>query len=177
MKKLFNFLLSFIFIFLIVSCNPSSTSSSNPPSSPNIPSSSNNNTSSSSSDDFIPNAHLKDGRDFDDSNIIVTINGFYNTKYEVAKYIHLFNKLPNNYYTKFEASQMDFFNEWTSENKLSIGGDKFYNREGYLPLRKTYIECDIGSKRTTRGAYRIVFSNTFEVYYTHDHYNNFERLY
>ena len=174
MKKLFKFILSFLFVFLVVGCNivTSNSTSSSSTSSSTSPSNSN-----SSTDDFVPNAHLKDGRDFDDSNIIITIDGFYNTKYEVAKYIHTFNKLPDNYYTKSEASKMDFFNDWTSENKLSIGGDKFNNREGYLPHNKTYTECDIGTKRTTRGAYRIVFSNTFEVYYTHDHYNNFERLY
>ena len=108
--------------------------------------------------------------------------GSYNSKDEVALYIHVFGHLPHNYYTKSQAKE----NGWSTsgidrfEEKAAIGGDTFYNREGHLPNKagRVYTECDIGTwGRTTRGAQRIVFSNDGLVYYTSDHYNTFTLLY
>ena len=61
----------------------------------------------------------------------------------------------------------------------SIGGDRYYNREGLLPKAegRIWTECDVGDRRNTRGAERIVFSNDGLVYYTPDHYDSFELLY
>ena len=61
----------------------------------------------------------------------------------------------------------------------SIGGDRFYNREGLLPKAsgRVWTECDVGERRNTRGAERIVFSNDGLIYYTPDHYDSFELLY
>ena len=61
----------------------------------------------------------------------------------------------------------------------SIGGDRFYNREGQLPKAKgrVWTECDVGSSRSSRGPARIVFSNDGLIYYSADHYDSFELLY
>ena len=49
--------------------------------------------------------------------------------------------------TKSEAKQLGWdggrIPGWTSQNKLSIGGDVFYNLEQLLPKNTTYQECDI----------------------------------
>ena len=62
---------------------------------------------------------------------------------------------------------------------MCIGGDTFGNREGLLPKKYKYIECDIDTlNEDSRGAKRIVFSKGLEViYYTPDHYESFELLY
>ena len=110
-------------------------------------------------------------------------NGSYDTKEEVALYIHLYGKLPSNFMTKSQAEAQG----WSGSGSLSrvlpgkcIGGDIFRNREGLLPKKsgRTYYECDIGTMYSgSRGAKRIVFSNDGLVYYTHDHYESFELLY
>ena len=109
-------------------------------------------------------------------------DGTYDTKDEVALYIHLYGKLPGNYMTKSEAKSKG----WTggSLNKVlhgkCIGGDTFSNREGLLPKAegRTWKECDIDTLNSSaRGAKRIVFSNDGLVYYTDDHYETFTLLY
>ena len=112
----------------------------------------------------------------------VSEDGEYNTKDEVALYIHLFGHLPSNYITKREANALG----WTGGSLepyapgCSIGGDRFGNYEGLLPAKsgRKYTECDIGTKgRNSRGAKRIVFSNDGLIYYTDDHYETFTLLY
>ena len=110
-------------------------------------------------------------------------DGVYDTKEEVALYIHLYGKLPSNFMTKSEARKQG----WSGSGALSkvlpgkcIGGDVFQNREGLLPKKagRTWTECDIGTLTGgSRGAKRIVFSNDGLVYYTADHYKSFELLY
>lgn len=110
-------------------------------------------------------------------------NGVYDTKEEVALYIHLYGRLPSNFMTKNQAEKQG----WSGSGALNkvlpgkcIGGDVFRNREGLLPKKsgRTYYECDIGTMYSgSRGAKRIVFSNDGLVYYTHDHYESFELLY
>ncbi len=109
-------------------------------------------------------------------------DGKYDTKDEVALYIHLFGHLPSNYITKKEAQNRG----WTGGSLepyapgCSIGGDYFGNYEGLLPKKKgrTYTECDIGTKgKSSRGAKRIVFSNDGLIYYSGDHYDSFTLLY
>ena len=108
-------------------------------------------------------------------------NGSYTEKDDVALYIHLYGHLPGNYVTKAEAEAAG----WTGgsvSRKLpgkSIGGDRFYNREGLLPKAegRVWTECDVGDTSSSRGAERIVFSNDGLIYYTSDHYDSFELLY
>jgi len=107
----------------------------------------------------------------------------YSSKDEVAAYIYKFNELPPNYITKKEAQDLGWDNSkgnlWEVSDKKSIGGDRFYNREGLLPEidNRQYYECDINYYGGYRGAERIVYSNDGLIFYTDDHYESFERLY
>ena len=113
----------------------------------------------------------------------ITEDGHYTSKEEVALYIHTYNKLPPNYITKREASELGWEasegNLWEVTDKKSIGGDKFYNREGKLPKKegRQYYEADINYEGGYRGPERIVYSNDGLIYYTDDHYDTFTLLY
>ncbi|MDO5540876.1 MAG: ribonuclease domain-containing protein [Eubacteriales bacterium] len=108
-------------------------------------------------------------------------DGEYTSKDDVALYIHIYGKLPQNYITKKEAKKLGWEGgelESCAPGK-SIGGDHFGNYEGSLPEKKgrSYTECDIDTKGKKRGAKRIVFSNDGLIYYTEDHYETFTLLY
>lgn len=112
----------------------------------------------------------------------VTYGESYDSKDEVALYIHLYGELPPNYITKADARKLGW--EGGDVKKFApgkcIGGSSFGNREGLLPDKagRTYTECDIDTLGTTsRGAKRIVFSNDGLIYYTDDHYSSFTLLY
>jgi hypothetical protein len=105
----------------------------------------------------------------------IDVNGLFTSKDDVALYIYTYGHLPSNYRTK---SQIDghISDYYTNQNKLSIGGDIFYNREGLLPYKsgRTYYEADINySGQSSRGAERIVFSDDGLIFYTGDHYDSF----
>lgn len=108
--------------------------------------------------------------DIDDYNVIQT--GIYNTKEEVSIYIYLYGTLPSNYRTKSQFNKSDY----TKENKLSTGGDRFYNKEGILPdiTNIKYIEADIDYTGGGRNSKRIVYSaNPLLIFYTSDHYASY----
>ena len=109
-------------------------------------------------------------------------DGQYDSKEEVALYIHLYGHLPSNYITKKDAEALG----WPGGSLKNyapgkcIGGDYFGNYEGLLPKKsgRQYTECDIDTmNKSSRGAKRIIFSNDGLVYYTDDHYESFELLY
>ncbi|MDO4605412.1 MAG: ribonuclease domain-containing protein [Helcococcus sp.] len=105
----------------------------------------------------------------------------YYTKNEVALYLHLFKELPPNYLTKSEAKDLGWDsskgNLWDVTDKGVIGGDRFSNREGNLPQDK-YFEADVNYEGGYRGAERLIYTKGGKViYYTGDHYKNFELLY
>ncbi|MBQ4563487.1 MAG: ribonuclease [Lachnospiraceae bacterium] len=109
-------------------------------------------------------------------------DGSYSSKEDVALYLYLYGKLPDNFITKKEAEALGW--EGGSVERYApgkcIGGDKFGNREGLLPKAggRQYYECDIDTLgANSRGAKRIVFSNDGLIYYTDDHYESFELLY
>ena len=70
-------------------------------------------------------------------------------------------------------------NLWQVAPGMSIGGDRFGNREGLLPEApgRQYYECDIDFDGKYRNEKRIVFSNDGLIYYTEDHYESFQLLY
>ncbi len=109
-------------------------------------------------------------------------NGSYDSKEDVALYIHTYGELPENYITKDEAEDLGW-NGGSVERYapgMCIGGDTFGNREGLLPEEngRVWTECDIDTLgENSRGAKRIVYSNDGLIYYTDDHYENFELLY
>ena len=109
-------------------------------------------------------------------------DGTYTTKEDVARYIHTYGHLPDNFITKKQAQALGWEGgslEPYAPGKC-IGGSRFGNYEGMLPEKdgRTYTECDmdtLGAEK--RGGKRIVFSNDGLVYYTEDHYETFELLY
>lgn len=109
-------------------------------------------------------------------------DGTYTTKEDVARYIHTYGHLPDNFITKKQAQALGWEGgslEPYAPGKC-IGGSRFGNYEGTLPEKdgRTYTECDIdtlGAEK--RGGKRIVFSNDGLIYYTEDHYETFELLY
>ena len=109
-------------------------------------------------------------------------HGVYDSKEDVALYIHLYGRLPDNYLTKKEAEALGWSGgslEKYAPGKC-IGGSRFGNYEGLLPDAegRKYTECDIDTLgASSRGAKRIVFSNDGLIYYTGDHYETFELLY
>ena len=110
-------------------------------------------------------------------------DGTYTDPYQVAEFIHTYNKLPSNFITKKVAIELGWESEkgnlWEVTDKMSIGGDKFGNREGLLPKKedRIYYECDVNYEGGYRGAERIVFSNDGLIFYTDDHYESFTQLY
>lgn len=114
---------------------------------------------------------------------VVTEDGWYSSKEDVALYIHLYGHLPDNYVTKREAQDKGWSGgsvERYTGAGTAIGGSRFGNYEGLLPEKegRSYTECDIDTVGTSsRGAKRIVFSNDGLIYYTGDHYASFELLY
>jgi len=70
-------------------------------------------------------------------------------------------------------------NLWDVTDKMSIGGDRFGNREKLLPEEdgRVYFECDINYEGGYRGSERLVYSNDGLIFYTEDHYESFEQLY
>ena len=125
--------------------------------------------------------------EIDDANdsALISETGVYSSKEDVALYIHVYGRLPDNFITKEEARELG----WTGGGLEAyapgkcIGGSYFGNYEGVLPTGHTYAECDIdtlGANR--RGAKRLVYSTDLPteenlIYYTEDHYETFEALY
>ncbi|MCK9253846.1 MAG: ribonuclease, partial [Clostridiales bacterium] len=70
-------------------------------------------------------------------------------------------------------------NLWEVTDRMSIGGDRFGNREGLLPDQegRVWYECDVNYNGGYRGAERLVYSNDGLIYYTDDHYQSFTRMY
>ena len=116
----------------------------------------------------------------DDGSTLITADGIYTSKEDVALYIHTYGCLPQNFMTKDEARDLGWEGGSLEEFApgMCIGGDRFGNYEGLLPDDRDYTECDIdtlGAQK--RGAKRIVFSDDGLIYYTEDHYESFELLY
>ena len=107
----------------------------------------------------------------------------YTSKDEVALYLHTYGHLPPNYITKKDAQAKGWDASKGNLHKvlpgMSIGGDRFGNREGLLPDKKgrQYYECDIDYTGGSRNAKRIVYSDDGLIFYTDDHYASFEQLY
>lgn len=107
----------------------------------------------------------------------------YTSKEEVSAYLQTYGKLPQNFIQKNQAKDLGWDpskgNLFEVTEEKSIGGDRFYNREGRLPDQKDrkWYEADIDYNGGRRGAKRIVYSNDGLIYYTDDHYDSFEKLY
>lgn len=111
---------------------------------------------------------------------LIDENGLYDSKEDVALYLHTYGHLPDNYITKKDAEALG----WPGGSLepyapgCCIGGSHFGNYEGILPDGHKYCECDIdtmGAK--SRGAKRIIYSDDGLIFYTDDHYESFVLLY
>lgn len=106
-------------------------------------------------------------------------DGWYSTIEEVAVYLTLYEKLPGNFISKYDAENLGWDNRKGNLDKVapgcSIGGNRFGNYEGLLPEAKgrKYTECDINYDGGYRNGERIVFSNDGLIFYTSDHYQTF----
>lgn len=113
---------------------------------------------------------------------VLSKDGAYTSKEDVALYLYLYGCLPSNFITKKEAESLGWEGgslEPYAPGKC-IGGSHFGNYEGILPEQqgRSYQECDIDTLgANSRGAKRIVYSNDGLIYYTEDHYESFELLY
>ena len=115
----------------------------------------------------------------EDGTALISADGVYTSKEDVALYIYTYGCLPDNFMTKNEAKALG----WEGGSLepyapgMCIGGDHFGNYEGLLPVDRDYTECDIDTLgKDSRGAKRIVFSEDL-IYYTEAHYESFELLY
>lgn len=114
---------------------------------------------------------------------VISEDGIYTSKEDVAEYLHTYGHLPSNYIKKKAAQELGWVssegNLWEVAPGMSIGGDYFGNYEETLPEAedRDYYECDIDFDGSYRGAKRIVYSNDGLIYYTEDHYETFELLY
>ena len=137
----------------------------------------------SSGASFSGSATTASSESTDDDAAPIAEDGAYTSKDDVALYIHTYGKLPSNFLTKKDAQSRGWEsskgNLQTVAPGMSIGGDRFGNREGMLPDKKgrQYYECDIDYDGGRRNAKRIVFSDDGLIFYTDDHYASFEQLY
>ena len=118
----------------------------------------------------------------EDDEYQITYGESYTAPEAVAAYLYEWEELPPNYITKNEAEDLGWQsnkgNLWEVTDHMSIGGDKFGNREGILPAGESYRECDVNYAGGYRDAERLVYStDDFDIYYTADHYESFEQVY
>ncbi|HIW34645.1 MAG TPA: ribonuclease [Candidatus Paenibacillus intestinavium] len=101
---------------------------------------------------------------------------------DVAAYIRDNGELPSNFIKKKDAEDLGWVaskgNLQEIAPHMSIGGDKFGNREGLLPKAngRIWVEADINYTGGRRNADRIVFSNDGLIYMTTDHYASFTNI-
>ena len=98
----------------------------------------------------------------DDGTTLISADGVYTTKEDVALYIHTYGCLPQNFMTKEEARALGWESGGLDDYApgMCIGGDYFGNYEGLLPEDRDYTECEIDTLgKNSRGAKRIVFSD------------------
>lgn len=130
-----------------------------------------------------PSAAQEASSDFaEDETDSLPEDGTYDSKEDVALYLHLYGHLPDNFITKKEAQKLGWSGgslEPYAPGKC-IGGSYFGNYEGLLPEKdgRSYQECDIDTLGAdSRGAKRIVYASDGLIYYTEDHYKSFTLLY
>lgn len=100
----------------------------------------------------------------------------------VVSYLRQNHRLPDNYITKKKAREAGW--DARSGNLCNvlpgkaIGGDRFSNREGRLPVayKRVWREADINYRCGRRGADRVLFASDGLIYVSRDHYQNFIRV-
>lgn len=181
MKKIWKVLALLLLVVLLAGCIPDTIVPNNPPA--ETPSDNDNTVVTPPNDDPPDDKPDTKPDTFNNyglpvieirlSEVNVVENGKYTSMKEVGAYLYKFHKLPQNFVTKNDFNKSNV----TTANKLSTGGDVFYNREGLLPKGKSYRECDIDYHGGGRNALRIVYSvGDWLIFYTSDHYKSFSIL-
>ncbi len=102
--------------------------------------------------------------------------------HRVASYLQQHQRLPGYYLTKnqarhqgWQASQGNLCDRLPG---MAIGGDRFANREGNLPIRqgRQWYEADVNYQCGHRNADRLLYSSDGMIFLTQDHYRHFTRL-
>ncbi|MFV8905859.1 ribonuclease [Serratia fonticola] len=100
----------------------------------------------------------------------------------VVSYVQQHQRLPDYYITKKQAREQGWDARDGNLCKVlpgkAIGGDRFSNREGQLPIanNRVWREADINYQCGRRGADRLLYSSDGLIYVTRDHYKNFMRM-
>ncbi|MCB1143550.1 MAG: ribonuclease [Leptospiraceae bacterium] len=108
----------------------------------------------------------------------------------VSEYLKIHKTLPDFYITKKEAKSKGWIPSRGNLHKvlpgMSIGGDRFGNREKKLPVHQCgkstkWIEADIDYQGGRRGGRRIVYcldrtKKEIHIFKTEDHYKTFQEV-
>jgi len=100
----------------------------------------------------------------------------------VARYLQQHQRLPDYYLTKKHAREQGWDaadgNLCLALPGKAIGGDRFSNREGRLPVanNRVWREADVNYQCGRRGADRLLYSSDGLIFVTRDHYKNFIRM-
>lgn len=100
----------------------------------------------------------------------------------VVRYVQQHQRLSDYYITKKQAREQGWDARDGNLCKVlpgkAIGGDRFSNREGQLPIanNRVWREADINYQCGRRGADRLLYSSDGLIYVTRDHYKNFMRM-
>ncbi|MCH5180638.1 MAG: hypothetical protein J1F32_05455 [Erysipelotrichales bacterium] len=103
-------------------------------------------------------------------------NNYYFSRDDVALYLVTFHKLPSNYVKKDGDTSK-------AGSNTRIGGDYFSNGSDSsptglcLPAYSNFSECDVdasGTSGSKRGSHRLVYTTTFKIFYTYDHYSHWQ---
>ena len=96
--------------------------------------------------------------------------------------LYHYNKLPNYYITKDDASYAGWINTEGNLHKVlpnkMIGGDIFKNKSNKLPSaqNRTWFEADINYSTGFRNNERLLYSNDGLLFITLDHYHTFYEI-
>lgn len=169
MKKILSLLLTFLLSFTLLSCTAIDSVIDE----------------LGLTDENVDVDHIEENHDQDQEDIEEGLeeDESYTSKEDVSLYLDTYDKLPKNYITKKEATNLGWEsskgNLWDVTDEMSIGGDRFGNREKRLPENqgRQYYECDINYEGGYRGPERLVYSDDGLIYYTGDHYESFDLLY
>lgn len=118
------------------------------------------------------------------SDLVALNRGVLRGPEEVAIVQHIIDhgSLPDSFVTKREAEKLGWDASEGNLRKVapgkSIGGDRFYNREGELPEAsgRKYYEADLNYNGGHRGAERLVYSSDGLIYVTRNHYRSFQQV-
>ncbi|MBQ9691312.1 MAG: hypothetical protein IJV62_04380 [Eggerthellaceae bacterium] len=130
-----------------------------------------------------PNLSINSERSAYQTSARIDEYGSYTSKEDVAAYIHMYERLPENFISKTKAHNAGWNPEQGNLNDVmpgkSIGGSIFHNDDKTLPSKsgRVWHECDVNYHTGFRGSERIVYSNDGLIFYTPDHYKTFEQLY